>query len=65
MLPIVIFTARRNARVASAVLAMVISSVCPSVSVRPYLHMPVLCQNDCTQHGAVCTVRCQNVSSFL
>jgi len=39
------FTARRNARIASAVLAMAIPSVLPSVrlSVR---HMLVLCQND-------------------
>ena len=27
-------------------------SVCPSAC-----HTPVLCQNDCTQHDAVCTVR--------
>ena len=42
-----IFTARRNARIASAVLATAIPSVCPSVclSVR---HTPVLCQNDGT-----------------
>jgi len=40
-----IFTARRNARIASAVLAIAIPSVCPSV--RPSVrHMPVLCQND-------------------
>ena len=56
----VIFTARRNARIASAVLAIAIPSVCPSVC-----HMPVLCQNDGTQHGAVCTVKQQNVSSFV
>jgi len=33
------FTARYNARIASAVLATAIPSVCPSVC-----HMPVLCQ---------------------
>jgi len=42
-----LFTARRNARIASAVLATAIPSV---------RHTPVLCQNDGTQHGAVCTV---------
>jgi len=38
------FTARRNARIASAVglLATAIASVRPSVR-----HTPVLCQNDC------------------
>jgi len=35
----IIFTARRNARIASAVLAIAIPSV---------RHMPVLCQNDAT-----------------
>ena len=39
-------------------------SVC--LSVRPSVcHTPVLCQNDGTQHGAVCTVRQQNVSIVL
>ena len=38
-----IFTARHNARIASAVLAIAIPSVGLSVC-----HMPVLCQNDCT-----------------
>ena len=37
------FTARRNARIARAVLAIAIPSVCPSVC-----HTPVLCQNDGT-----------------
>jgi len=55
-----IFTARRNARIASAVLATAIPSVCPSVC-----QTPVLCQNECTWHGAVCTVRQQNVSSSV
>jgi len=55
-----VFTARRNARIASAVLATAIPSVRPSVR-----HTPVLCQNDCMLHGAVCTVRQQNVSSFV
>ena len=44
------FTARHNARIASAVLAMAISSVCLSAcpSVRPSVcHTSVLCQNDC------------------
>jgi len=55
-----IFTARRNARIASAVLAR---QFCPAV--RPSVcHTPVLCQNE-TRHGAVCTVRLQNVSSFV
>ena len=40
---IVFFTARRNARIASAVLATAIPSVCPSVC-----HTPVLCQNNST-----------------
>ena len=43
-----IFTARRNARIASAVLATAIPSVCLSVgpSVRLSVrHTPVLCQN--------------------
>jgi len=47
-----IFTARRNARIASAVLATTIPSVCLSVclsSVRlSVCHTPVLCQNDGT-----------------
>jgi len=38
---IIILTARRHARIASAVLATAIPSVCPSVC-----HTPVLCQND-------------------
>jgi len=38
-----LFTARRNARIASAVLPTAIPSVRPSVR-----HMPVLCQNDGT-----------------
>jgi len=46
--PIHIITARR---LASAVLATAIPSVCPSVC-----HTPVLCQNDGTKHGAVYTV---------
>jgi len=37
------FTARRSARIASAVLAIAIPSVCPSVC-----YTPVLCQNDGT-----------------
>ena len=50
-----VFTGRRSARIASALLATAIPSVCPSVrlSVR---HMLLLCQNDGTQHVAVCTV---------
>ena len=47
----VTFTARRNARIASAVLAIAIPSACLSVrlSVRPSVcHTPVLCQNDGT-----------------
>ena len=49
------FYSARNARIASALLATAIPSVCPSVrlSVR---YTPVLCQNDGTQHGAVCTI---------
>ena len=50
-----VFTARRNACIASAVLATAIPSVRPSISLS-VCHTPVLCQNDCTQHGAVCTV---------
>jgi len=38
-----LLAARRNARIASAVLAIAIPSVCPSVR-----HTPVLCQNDGT-----------------
>jgi len=41
--PSFFITARRNARIASAVLAIAIPSVCPSVH-----HTPVLCQNDGT-----------------
>jgi len=37
-----IFTVCRNARIASAVLATAIPSICLSVC-----HTPVLCQNDC------------------
>jgi len=48
---LLIFTARRNACIASAVLATAIPSVCPSVH-----QTLVLCQNDSTWHGAVCTV---------
>ena len=42
----------------------ILATAIPSVrlSVR---HIPVLCQNDGTQHDAVCTVRQQNVSSFV
>jgi len=42
-----IITARRNDRVASAVLATAIPSVRPSVRLS-VCHTPVLCQNDCT-----------------
>ena len=44
------FTARRNVRIASAVLAMAIPSVCPSVCppVRLYVRRRYLCQNDGT-----------------
>ena len=38
------------------------NSVCLSVH---SVSMPVLCQHDSTQHDAVCTVRQQNVSSFI
>jgi len=38
---VLVFTARRNARIASAVLATAIPSVCLSVC-----HTPVLCKND-------------------
>jgi len=38
-----VFYSARNARIASAVLATAIPSVCPSVC-----HTPVLCQNDGT-----------------
>ena len=41
--PAMYFTARRNARIARAVLATAIPSVRPSVR-----HTPVLCQNDGT-----------------
>ena len=47
----VIFTARRNARIASDVLAKAIPSV--RLSIR---HTLVLCHNNGTKHGAVCTV---------
>jgi len=46
-----VFTARRNARIASAVLAIAIPSVSPSVRLSVCLsvrHTPVLCQNDGT-----------------
>jgi len=42
-----VFTARRNARIASAVLATTIPSVRPSVCLS-VCHTLVLCQNDCT-----------------
>jgi len=59
-----IFTARRSARNAKGIkyiLAIAIPSVCLSVrlSICPS-HAGIvspLCQNDCTLHGAVCTVR--------
>ena len=41
LLQFIIFTARRNVRIASAVLAKAIPSVRPSVR-----HTPVLCQNN-------------------
>jgi len=41
------FYSARNARIASAVLATAIPSVCPSVRLSVY-HTPVLCQNDGT-----------------
>jgi len=49
----VVFTAPQcsHCNFASAVLATAIPSVRPS-----FRHTPVLCQNDVTQHGAVCTV---------
>jgi len=53
------FYSARNTRIASAVLPTAIPSVRPSVrlSVCPSVrHTPVLCQNDGTKHGAVCTV---------
>jgi len=43
LLSISVFTARRNARIASAVLRQFRPSIRPSVC-----HTPVLCQNDCT-----------------
>jgi len=48
-----LFTARRNDRIASAVLAIAVQSVCPSVcpslSVCPSVcHAPVWCKNDGT-----------------
>ena len=61
----VVFTAHRNASAAMLALQALYQlrqfrlSVCPSVR-----HTPVLSQNDGTQHGAVCTVGQQNVSSF-
>jgi len=46
-LSVTFFYSARNARIASAVLATAIPSVCPSV--RPSVrHTPVLCQNDGT-----------------
>ena len=42
-----VFTARRNARISSAVLATAIPSVCLSVC-PSVCHTPVLCQNDGT-----------------
>ena len=41
-----VFIARRNARIASAVLAMAIPSIHLSVCLS-VCHTPVLCQNDC------------------
>jgi len=43
----VVFAARRNARISSTVLAMAIPSFCLSVRLS-VCHMPVLCQNDGT-----------------
>jgi len=43
----IIFTARRNARIASTVLATAIPYVCPSVRRLSVCHTLVLCQNDC------------------
>ena len=42
-----VFTARRSARIASAVLAMAFPSVCLFICLS-VSQMPVLCQNDCT-----------------
>ena len=56
-----IITARRS--YASAALGVVILSVC-STSV---CHTPVLCQNDCTQHGAriaKCVQFCRNQKKY-
>ena len=47
-----VFAARRFA---SAVLAIAIPSVCPSAVRLSVRHTPVLCQNEGTYHGAVCT----------
>jgi len=51
----------RNARIATCKRCIRYSNSV-RLSVR---HTPVLCQNDGTLHGAVCTVRQQNVSSFV
>jgi len=51
VLELLVYYSARNARIASAVLATAIPSVCPSIclSVRPSVcHTPVLCQNDGT-----------------
>ena len=50
----ILFTTRRNARIASAVLAIAIPSVCPSVL--PSLAGIVSKRRHVALHGAVCTV---------
>ena len=47
LLSVAIFTVRRNARIASAVVVTAIPSLCPSVRLS-VCHTPVLCQNDGT-----------------
>jgi len=64
------FYSARNARIASAVLATAIPSVCLSVcpSVRPFVHLShagIVSKRRHVAQYAVCTVGEQNVSSFV
>jgi len=60
-----IFKARRNARIASVVLATAIPSVCPSVRLSVCLSHAGIVSKRLHVACAVCTVKKQNVSSFV
>ena len=62
-IPLLLFTARRNARIASAVLATAIPSVCPSV--RPSVCLPHAGIVSKRLHVARCSLHCQIAKCVL